>query len=277
MTRPAFPILLALILIASAACRAQTPISCQNSKGYNRIQHIGGYSVQVSPGVKASPTDQCRGLVAGPGGRRAIFARSWSLWIDDITGNDINQSGAPDVVFDSYTGNQGCCFEYTIVSLGKSPAIVRKIRNQVPVYFRKQSDGRIVIRAGDGAFDLFLLSRSESVLPEVSLRLEGSELTDVSNEFTPEYDEKIAKARGELTPAALGKFRSSDFHQQMYVDQRETVKRVLTVVLNYLYSGREKQAWQALDEMWPPADESRVRSLIVERRDRGLLAQLRNP
>jgi hypothetical protein len=49
------------------------------------------------------------------------------------------------------------------------------------------------------------------------------------------------------------------------------------VVLNYLYSGREDQAWQALDEMWPPADESRVRSLILERRKRGLLAQIGTP
>jgi len=35
-----------------------------------------------------------------------------------------------------------------------------------------------------------------------------------------------------------------------------TVKRVLTIVLNYLYSGREPQAWQALDEMWRPQTKS---------------------
>jgi hypothetical protein len=277
MIRSAFLFVLTVALVACTVCHAQTSSSCPNSKGYNRVHQIGGYSVQISPGVKASATDQCRASVTRSGGSRAIFARGWSLWIDDISGNDINQSGAPDVVFDTYTGNQGCCFEYTIVSLGKSPAVVRKIQNQVPLHFHKQTDGSVVIRTGDGAFDLFMLSNAESVFPEVWLRLEGSELKDISGEFTPEYDEKIAKARSELTPVALEKFRSSDFHQQLYGDQHETVRRVLIVVLNYLYSGREDQAWQALDEMWPPADESRVRSLILERRKRGLLAQVGTP
>jgi hypothetical protein len=48
---------------------------------------------------------------------------------------------------------------------------------------------------------------------------------------------------------------------------------VLAIVLGYLYSGREEQAWKALDEMWPSADKNRVRSLILERRKRGLMAQ----
>jgi hypothetical protein len=51
------------------------------------------------------------------------------------------------------------------------------------------------------------------------------------------------------------------------------VRKAMTVVLNYLYSGREEQAWQALDEMWPPADATRVKQLILERRSRGLLFQ----
>lgn len=60
----------------------------------------------------------------------------------------------------------------------------------------------------------------------------------------------------------------------MFIDQLPTVKRVLTIVLNYLYSGREAQAWQALDEMWPASDEQRVKGLILERRARGLAGQI---
>jgi hypothetical protein len=201
MIRPVFPIILTVALVACALCHAQTASSCPNSKGYNRVHQIAGYSVQISPGVKASATDQCRASVTRSGGSHTIFARGWSLWIDDISGNDINQSGVPDVVFDTYTGNQGCCFEYTILSLGKSPVVVRKIQNQVPVYFRKQTDGSVVIHTGDGAFDLFMLSNTESVFPEVWLRLDGSELKDISDEFTAEYDEKIAhwKSSGHRT------------------------------------------------------------------------------
>jgi hypothetical protein len=277
MTRSSLSVASIFILIACATCSAQKVPSCPNSKGYNRIHRMGGFNIQISPGERRSPTDQCRASIAKPGGAREIYVRAWSLWVDDISGNDINGSGTPDVVFDSYSGNQGCCFEYSIISLGKTPRLVRKIHNQVLVHFLKQPDGSVIIRAGDGAFDLLLLPHAESVFPEVSLKLEGNEFKDISSEFTPEYDERIAKARSELTPDALEKFRSADFHQQLYADQREMVKRVLTIVLNYLYSGREELAWKALDEMWPPADESRVRSLILERRKRGLLAQVGIP
>jgi hypothetical protein len=277
MTRSSFSVASIFILIACAACSGQKVPSCPNSKGYSRIHRISGFDVQISPGEKGSPTDQCRASIAKPRKAREIFVRAWSLWVDDISGNDISGSGTPDVVFDSYTGNQGCCFEYSIVSLGKTPTLLRKIRNQVPVHFLKQPDGSVIIRGGDGAFDLLLLPHAESVFPEVSLKLEGSELKNISSEFTPEYDEIIAKAEGELTQDALEKFRSADFHQQLYVDQRQTVERILTVVLNYLYSGREEQAWKTLDAMWPPADQSRVRSLILERRKRGLLAQASMP
>jgi hypothetical protein len=60
----------------------------------------------------------------------------------------------------------------------------------------------------------------------------------------------------------------------MLIDQLPTVKKVLMMVLNYLYSGREDRAWQALGEMWPPADVERVKKLILERRSRGLLSQV---
>jgi hypothetical protein len=52
------------------------------------------------------------------------------------------------------------------------------------------------------------------------------------------------------------------------------VKKVLTIVLDYVYSGREDDALKALDEMWPAGDVSRIKSLIGERRRRGLLANL---
>jgi hypothetical protein len=140
--------------------------------------------------------------------------------------------------------------------------------------FRKESDGSVTIRTGDGSFDLFLLPHSKAVLPELTLRLKGDELTDVSRQYLEDYDKQIAGARAQLTPDAMQKFRAADFHKKMLIDQTETMYQILTVVLNYLYSGREAEAWQALEQMWPPADAGRVRSLIEERRSRGLLTQL---
>jgi hypothetical protein len=193
--------------------------------------------------------------------------------VDEISGSDVDGDGTPDVVFDAFSGGEKCCYLYWIVSLEKKPQVVREIRNQVPVTFRKRPDGGTEIRTGEGSFDLFLLPHGEAVIPQLVLRLEGSKLTDISSEYRAEYDAQIAEARDRLTPAALEKFRQSRYGDKMFIDQLMTVKLVLTVVLDYLYSGREAQAWQALEEMWPRDDQERIRGLIVERRNRGLLAE----
>jgi hypothetical protein len=49
------------------------------------------------------------------------------------------------------------------------------------------------------------------------------------------------------------------------MDQAATVGRVLTIMLNYVYSGRT-EAWEALTEPWLPSDQAQVRSLSVEPR-----------
>jgi hypothetical protein len=275
MQQWAFLFFINLILLTASS--AQTVVSCPDSKGHQRAHRIDGYFVRLSPGEKDSAGDRCRGSVARPGTRPVVFARGWRLWIDDISGSDINGGGSPDAVFGAFTGEGNCCFDYTIVKLARRPELVRKIHNQLPVHFQKENDGSVTIRAGDGSFDLFLLPHSEAVIPEVIMRLQGSKLLNISSEFQQEYDGKIASARNELTPAALAKFRSSDFHKSLYSDQAETLERVLTIVLNYLYSGRENDAWQALDEIWPPTDKDRIHSLIQERRKRGLLAQISKP
>jgi hypothetical protein len=53
-----------------------------------------------------------------------------------------------------------------------------------------------------------------------------------------------------------------------------TKQSVLQIIWAYLYSGREQEAWEALAELWPPADVDRIRASIVSARDRGIRAQV---
>lgn len=55
---------------------------------------------------------------------------------------------------------------------------------------------------------------------------------------------------------------------------RTTKIAVLEIVWNYLYSGREEDAWESLRDMWPPADLDRIHLAIDSRRRNGILAQI---
>ncbi len=57
-------------------------------------------------------------------------------------------------------------------------------------------------------------------------------------------------------------------------NEPEVKSAVLTIVLAYLYSGREAEAWNALEAMWPPTDRKRIQDAIVKARATGLLSQL---
>jgi len=55
---------------------------------------------------------------------------------------------------------------------------------------------------------------------------------------------------------------------------RSAKMKVLEIAWSYLYSGREKDAWSSLAEMWPGADLDRIRGAISTARARGIRSQV---
>lgn len=256
---------------------ADADFTCPYVKGYQlHPERFTGFTLRLRPGTK-TPTDRCRATITSAKGTVTTAARDWALTVDKISGADINGDGKPDLVIDGFSGNLRCCFTYTIVDLGGTARVLRKIESKSPLTFEKQADGTVLIRGSEISLDYFLVPHPMAVIPQVILRLQGDSLVDVSGQFQPEYDKLIDDARGQLTSADLEKFRHSRYNDKLFTDQLPTVRRVLTIVLNYLYSGREEQAWKALEELWPASDQGRVKGLILERRGRGLLAQVKGP
>jgi hypothetical protein len=103
-------------------------------------------------------------------------------------------------------------------------------------------------------------------MPNVYLRLDGDHLRDISLDYWLEYQKQIDDARGRLTPIDLAGFRKQG---KEYAIADEIERLVLTIVLANLYGGHPKEAWKALDELWPPSDIPRIRSLILKTRGKG--------
>jgi hypothetical protein len=263
-----------LLILPASHAQESNLLACPAKTG-PQARKYAGYTVRLARSSKRG--ERCQALVtatASKAGQSKLVAKDWALSINRLSGSDINGDGKPELIVQGYSGGAHCCFTYRIIGLSAGLPLVREIQDQVPVFFAKRDDGGTEIRAGDGVFDYFLLPHADSVIPQIFLRLDGDKLVDVSGDHVAEYDKQIEKARGELGAADLDKLKKSTYNQNMLIDQLPTVKKVLTIVLNYLYSGRDGQAWQALSDMWPPADVERVKKLIIERRARGLLSQV---
>ncbi|HVI09720.1 MAG TPA: hypothetical protein VND65_15635 [Candidatus Binatia bacterium] len=265
---------------AASLKAADTSFDCPSTDNYQQPHKFGPYTAQLLPGHKPQGKQRfefrCLGTITPPGGVRKLIAKDWTLTIDPISGTDVNGDGKPDLIFDGHTSGARCCYEYWIAGLSKLPRLEKQIRSELPISFEKTENG-VLISIPEAAFQYFLLPAEQSVTPNVILKLEGSTLKDVSAQNQSEYDDLIAKAKAQLAPADLEKFHNSRYNDKLFSDQLPTVRLVLTIVLNYLYSGREAQAWQAFQEMWPPTDQSRAKSIILERRGRGVLSELGLP
>ena len=107
-------------------------------------------------------------------------------------------------------------------------------------------------------------------------------MLDVSSEFRPYFDQKIADVRAKLNPQELADFKNSDGRLAVpaavpaaWPSPLRSVKvKVLEIVWAYLYSGRTGAAWRSLAEMWPAADVNRIRAALLDARAHGMLAQV---
>ena len=233
------------------------------------LSSIGQYQVRLFP-VSTSKVQNsgCRGYLVDPLGKQTFLLEDWAISVHQGTGDDIFSDGHPSLVLEGYSGGAHCCYTYRIISLTTPPVALPAIRNETPFYFFKDSaSGQYRVMTSDGAFDYFDgLCHACAPFPRVVLRVDHEGLHDVSTDFVGQYDSEIALARAKIAGGDISKFLITDF------DDARSV--VLEIVFSYLYSGREGQAWQTLDEMWPAGDRDRIRKLILHTKAKGLLSKL---
>jgi hypothetical protein len=179
-----------------------------------------------------------------------------------------------------------CCMVYNIYSLRTPPELLRSISGgQFFSAADTDLDGRVEIWTDDAAsvegFENLHLNDLDSPPPLV-LRFARGRLLDVSSEFRPVFDRKIAELRAKLDPRVLADFKSSDGRLKPAADLaadrmlrlRNVKIKILEIVWSYLYSGREKEAWRSLAEMWPAADLDRIRAAIANAHAHGIRSQV---
>jgi hypothetical protein len=237
---------------------------------------VNGFTIEVKPDPNLQEM-LCHATIRSPRGVVVFQYDDWGIDIDPVTGKDVNGDGQPDAVLVGFSGGAHCCWTYSIISLSHQPGLIRVFENRQPASFEdSKGDGRVEILVRDGGFDEFdRLAHPFSPFPLLVLRLEGDKFKDVGSEFLDIYDKEIHELRSKLSAPRLEQFlHSNPAESHDALDYNETESDVLLIVLDFLYSGRPKEAWDALDELWPANDRQRVRHEMAGEYCTGLRTQL---
>jgi hypothetical protein len=279
-------VLSAVVLASSICCRGQSHDGLCNA-GFGEFQTKFATGVSVTVGAVRNGgfvTRACSATLAW--GKQELPVISGAAMVDiDALGVDLGL-GPPIVAFQTKTSDADWFVTYKIYSLEKPPRLLRTITGGSSFAAADTDlDGRIEIWTDDAkAVDgMDHLSVGElDFAPTLVLRFNKHTLLDVSSEFQSQFDHQIAEIRAHLDSKQLSDFKDSDGkvseRRSLPAEQmhrlRQTKIRVLEIVWEYLYSGREVEAWQALTEMWPAADFERVRTVLTNARASGIRSQI---
>lgn len=271
-----FACLLMFALLLGAGYADAYDVLCRNGNATFHANFPTGVQVDVGPPTQGNlATRICRATVGWDDQQLVVAGQAAEIDLD-LFGADLGD-GVPVAAFQVKNSATECCMTYKIYSLSNPPQLLRTLHGGA--YFNAADtnlNGQVEIWTDDAAavdgFEGLRISQLQ-YLPTCVLSFRDGKLLDVSSEFETYFDDEAAKVRAQMNPQQLAAFKLSDGaapSQPLLAVKAQ----VLELVWAYLYSNREKQAWQVLAEMWPPADVARIRSAIVQARARGLSSQI---
>jgi len=277
--------LLGLLLVVALGCGEAHGYDVLCRDGNTAFEaYLSGVTVDVGPPTRGGLAGRsCRALLSWDD-QEIVVARDVAELDLDLFAADLGL-GYPVAAFQIKKSAAACCMTYKIYSLQNPPQLLRALRGGG--YFSAADtnlDGQVEIWTDDAAtvdgFEGLTLAQIQFP-PTCVLRFNHDRLVDVSSEFQPYFDREIAELRARLQPGQVERFKRTDGRLAASTlsaaDQLPllTVKtEILELVWAYLYSNREKKAWQMLAEMWPAADVARIRAAILLMRARGMRAQV---
>ena len=252
---------------------------CTDDGPQTQTYSLKNYQLRIDRVSESDVHDHlCRAYLTGENGFEKELLEDERISIHQGSGQDIFGSGNPTLVLEGYSGGAHCCYSYVIAELRATPVVLPEIENDSPFFFFKDDrSGQYRILTADGAFDYFdEMCHACSPFPHIVLEVSDGSVRDASSRYVAQYDTDISEARSKIRQDELGRFLTiAKLHDLDNQERFEELRQhVLEIVLSYLYSGREAQAWQTLDEMWPASDKFRIKRLILQTTRDGLLSKL---
>jgi hypothetical protein len=194
-------------------------------------------------------------------------------------GTDLDADGVPDLLVYDYSGGAHCCTTVKHIVCSVPPALTAQISgwHADPEYKDLDSDGKFEMHIRDTSYAYWNACYAASPSPKVVFRVEngryhiagelmrqqGRTSTDTANrlkEFThrlSRLDLVLARYRDRSKPKRVlsaEEEADDDFFggEGWHKGDVHLPSDVWAFLLDLIYSGRVKEAAQALDTMWPP-------------------------
>jgi hypothetical protein len=167
---------------AQIACRAEP----QSTESYKR-KLWDGYEISLGPAANPSGGggDECTAAIFSKEGRVVYRTTGFNVTFEqNLTGQDFDGDGHPEVVFQTDTGGgQSCCWKYNVISLYPRPHKLVDIDEEGAVWFEKDSQGQMAIWRREEAPDEFNGPMASRPFAERVYRLRDAKMVDSTPEF----------------------------------------------------------------------------------------------
>jgi hypothetical protein len=259
-----------LILFAAFRCptlhaQAQdNEISCYSNRESNPAQKKklwDGYEISLGPARNGAENDTpCTAAIYNSAGHVVFRTSGFNVVFDqDLTGQDFDGDGKPDVVFRTDTGGGNhCCWGYVILSLSPKPHKLFEIAMEGRVDFEKDKDGKMVIwervSVPGGATSMAGRPFAEKVM-----KVREGKLVDVTPEYCGTKDVRFE--RPYLTPEDLKRLATEG--EPGSENNQQVDSRLDSRISQHVFCREYDEALKDIN-LWPVDKREKVMESLAE-------------
>lgn len=258
-----------LLLLAACVCPSlhaqddQNEIACysyQKDNAAYKKKLWDGYEISLGPVGKPEEVEYaCTAAIYNSAGRVVFRTSGFNVVFDeDLTGEDFDGDGKPDVVFRTDTGGGNhCCWGYIMYSLSPKPHKLFEIAMEGRVDFEKDKDGKMVIWERVGVPGAFGTSMAGRPFAAKVMRVKESKLVDVTPEYCGLKDERLE--RGYFGPEDLKKLATAGEQDS----EEDVVSRLESRTAQHVFCHEYDEALKDIN-LWPPDKREEVVENLAE-------------
>lgn len=267
--------------LATQGAAAHTPaaslqpetLSCSSfpvDKSFGRKKLWDGYEVSVAPTAHfqggSYADDACTAAIYDQSGKEVYRTTGPGVVLDPATGMDVDGDGAPEVVLmNGSSGGSGGSWDIEVVSLKPQPHLLFRFEeDSPPAPFRKDSQGRVVLWSIYLNKYYAIPNALARTYRQKVIRFANGELRDVTAEYSGEIEKSSdfpRPTKNEMEDLKESKIVSGEFEN---LDDQESASKVLSLIVQYIFCRRFKEALDVIHQAWPEQDRANLIKSLEE-------------